>query len=54
MYEIQGCLALGTSLYKKGYDHVFYVKLASASVFSSLISKRPVGTMAEEWKILAS
>ena len=38
MYEIQGCLALGTSLNKKGYDHVFYVKLASASVFSSLIS----------------
>ncbi len=40
LYEIQGCLALGTSLNKEGYDHVFYVKLASASVFSSLISKR--------------
>ena len=39
MYEIQGCLALHTSLNKEGYDHVFYVKLASASVFSSLISK---------------
>ncbi len=39
MYEIQGCLALGTSLNKEGYDHVFYVKLSSASIFSSLISK---------------
>ena len=39
MYEIQGCLALGTSLNKEGYDHVFYVKLSSASLFSSLISK---------------
>ena len=39
MYEIQGCLALGTSLNKEGYDHVFYVKLSSASVLSSLISK---------------
>ena len=38
MYEIQGCLALGTSLNKHGYDHVFYVKLASGSVFSSLLS----------------
>ena len=33
MYEIQGCLALGTSLNEKGYDHVFYVKLASGSIF---------------------
>ena len=38
MYEIQGCLALGTSLNKKGYDHVFYVKLASGAVYSSLLS----------------
>ena len=38
MYEIQGCLALGTSLNKHGYDHVFYVKLASGAVFSSLLS----------------
>ncbi len=38
MYEIQGCLALGTSLNEKGYDHVFYVKLASGVVFSSLLS----------------
>ena len=40
MYEIQGCLALGTSLNEKGYDHVFYVKLASGVVFSSLLSKQ--------------
>ena len=35
-YEIQGSLCLGTSLNKLGYDHVFYVKLASGSVFSYL------------------
>ncbi len=29
---------LGTSLNKLGYDHVFYVKLASGAVFSSLLS----------------
>ena len=40
MYEIQGCLALGTSLNEKGYDHVFYVKLASGAVFSSLLSSQ--------------
>ena len=40
MYEIQGCLALGTSLNEKGYDHVFYVKLASGVVFSSLLSNQ--------------
>mgnify|MGYP001369376377 FL=1 len=40
MYEIQGCLALGTSLNKHGYDHVFYVKLASGAVFSSLLSNQ--------------
>ena len=40
MYEIQGCLALGTSLNEKGYDHVFYVKLASGAVFSSLLSSK--------------
>ena len=37
-YEIQGSLCLGTSLNKLGYDHVFYVKLASGSVFSNLIN----------------
>ena len=45
MYEIQGCLALGTSLNKEGYDHVFYVKLSSASLFSSLISKNNSDTI---------
>ena len=38
-YEIQGSLCLGTSLNQLGYDHVFYVKLASGAVFSSLLSK---------------
>ena len=38
-YEIQGSLCLGTSLNLLGYDHVFYVKLASGAVFSSLLSK---------------
>lgn len=37
-YEIQGSLCLGTSLNKLGYDHVFYVKLASGSVFSYLVN----------------
>ena len=37
-YEIQGSLCLGTSLNKFGYDHVFYVKLASGSVFSCLVN----------------
>ena len=37
-YEIQGSLCLGTSLNKLGYDHVFYVKLASGAVYSSLLS----------------
>ena len=36
-YEIQGSLALGTSLNKNGYDHVFYVKLATAAFVSSVI-----------------
>ncbi len=40
MYEIQGCLALGTSLNEKGYDHVFYIKLASGVVFASLLSNQ--------------
>ena len=31
-------MALGTSLNKRGYDHVFYVKLASGAVYSSLLS----------------
>ena len=38
-YEIQGSLCLGTSLNKLGYDHVFYVKIASGSVFSYLVNK---------------
>jgi len=38
-YEIQGSLCLGTSLNKLSFDHVFYVKLASGAVFSSLLSK---------------
>jgi 2-methylcitrate dehydratase len=38
-YEIQGALSLGTSLNRKGFDHVFYVKLASGSVFTSLLNK---------------
>ena len=37
-YEIQGSLCLGTSLNKLGYDHVFYLKLASGSVFSHLVN----------------
>ncbi len=37
-YEIQGSLCLGTSLNELGYDHVFYVKLASGSVFSHLVN----------------
>ena len=37
-YEIQGSLCLGTSLNQLGYDHVFYVKLASGSVFSHLVN----------------
>jgi len=37
-YEIQGSLCLGTSLNKLGYDHVFFVKLASGSVFSYLVN----------------
>tara|TARA_B100001250_G_scaffold119934_1_gene101784 strand:+ start:855 stop:2240 length:1386 start_codon:yes stop_codon:yes gene_type:complete len=37
-YEIQGSLCLGTSLNKLGFDHVFFVKLASGSVFSYLHS----------------
>ena len=36
-YEIQGSLALGTSLNESGYDHVFYVKLATAAVVSSIM-----------------
>ena len=37
-YEIQGALSLGTSLNKEGYDHVFFVKIASAAVYSHLLS----------------
>ena len=32
-------MCLGTSLNKLGYDHVFYVKIASGSVFSNLVNK---------------
>ena len=38
-YEIQGALSLDTSLNKQGYDHVFFVKLASAAVYSNLLAK---------------
>ncbi len=44
-YEIQGSLCLGTSLNKLGYDHVFYVKLASGSVFSYLVSNGDISTI---------
>ena len=44
-YEIQGSLCLGTSLNKLGYDHVFYVKLASGSVFSYLINNGDTNAM---------
>ena len=37
-YEIQGALSLATSLNQEGYDHVFFVKMASASVYSHLIT----------------
>ena len=37
-YEIQGALSLGTSLNKVGYDHVFFVKIASGAVYADLIS----------------
>ena len=38
-YEIQGSMCLGTSLNKLGFDHVFYVKLATGSVFSYLLNR---------------
>jgi 2-methylcitrate dehydratase len=38
-YEIQGALSLATSLNQQGYDHVFFVKMASSSVYSHLITK---------------
>ena len=44
-YEIQGSLCLGTSLNKLGYDHVFFVKLASGSVFSYLINNGDTNAM---------
>ena len=31
-------MCLGTSLNKLSYDHVFYVKLASGSIFSNLVN----------------
>jgi 2-methylcitrate dehydratase len=36
-YEIQGVLALGTALNLHGFDHVFYVRLATAAVASVLL-----------------
>ena len=36
-YEIQGVLALGTALNLYGFDHVFYVRLASTAVCSVLL-----------------
>ena len=44
-YEIQGSLCLGTSLNKLGYDHVFYVKLASGSVFSYLVNNGDINAI---------
>jgi len=38
-YEIQGSLSVGTSLNKEGYDHVFFVKIASGAIYASLLSK---------------
>ena len=38
-YEIQGSLSLGTSLNKEGYDHVFFVKMASGAIYANLLSK---------------
>ncbi len=36
-YEIQGVLALGVSLNRRGFDHVHFVKLASAAVATWLL-----------------
>ena len=44
-YEIQGSLCLGTSLNKLGYDHVFFVKLASGSVFSNLVNNGDINAI---------
>ena len=44
-YEIQGALSLATSLNQQGYDHVFFVKMASSSVYSHLITKGDTGVI---------
>lgn len=36
-YEIQGVLALGVSLNRRGFDHVHFVKIASAAVATHLL-----------------
>ncbi len=36
-YEIQGVLALGVSLNRRGFDHVHFVKVASAAVATHLL-----------------
>lgn len=36
-HEIQGVLSLSNSLNRQGYDHVFFVKLATAAVTSKLL-----------------
>lgn len=48
-YEIQGVLALNHSLNKLGFDHVFYVKLASAAVSAAML-----GYNLEQTKVVIS
>ncbi len=36
-YEVQGALALGTNLNRRGLDHVVYVRVASAAVVTRLL-----------------
>ncbi|MFP3359355.1 MmgE/PrpD family protein, partial [Planococcus sp. SIMBA_143] len=36
-HEIQGVLSLSNSLNRNGYDHVFFVKLATAAVVSKIL-----------------
>ena len=36
-YEIQGTLSLENSLNSRGYDHVFWVKVASIAVITNLL-----------------
>lgn len=42
-HEIQGVLSLSNSLNKQGYDHVFFVKLATAAVSAKLLGMDTVG-----------